>query len=127
MDSSSFSKAIVTLAILVMLSMGSSNAQLSIDFYSKSCPHLLSTVKPVVQSAINKEARMGASILRLFFHDCFVNVIPLAISLSEVILFFFLRFCMHAILLFSSHILLREKKKNKTDPILEVTRIYIKS
>ncbi|KAH8491602.1 hypothetical protein H0E87_023650 [Populus deltoides] len=73
MDSSSFSKAIVTLAILVMLSMGSSNAQLSIDFYSKSCPHLFSTVKPVVQSAINKEARMGASILRLFFHDCFVN------------------------------------------------------
>nr|TKR78447.1 hypothetical protein D5086_0000282300 [Populus alba] len=74
MDSSPFSKAIVTLAILVMLSMGSSNAQLSTDFYSKSCPHLFSTVKPVVQSAINKEARMGASILRLFFHDCFVNL-----------------------------------------------------
>lgn len=113
MDSSSFSKAIVTLAILVMLSMGSSNAQLSIDFYSKSCPHLLSTVKPVVQSAINKEARMGASILRLFFHDCFVNVIPLAISLSEVILFFFFAFACMQYCYFPLIFYCGKKKKTK--------------
>jgi hypothetical protein len=28
----------------------------------------------VMQSAIAREKRMGASILRLFFHDCFVQV-----------------------------------------------------
>ncbi|PSS33264.1 Peroxidase [Actinidia chinensis var. chinensis] len=69
--SSSF-KAILTLAFLIPL-MGSSSAQLSTNFYSTSCPKLFTTVKSVVNSAISKEARMGASLLRLFFHDCFVN------------------------------------------------------
>ncbi|GMH05049.1 hypothetical protein Nepgr_006889 [Nepenthes gracilis] len=59
--------------IYIFLNAGSSNAQLSTNFYSKSCPDLFASIKPVVQSAINKEARMGASLLRLFFHDCFVN------------------------------------------------------
>ncbi|KAH7853639.1 hypothetical protein Vadar_004965 [Vaccinium darrowii] len=71
LSSSSF-KAIVTLAFLVLF-MGSSSAQLSATFYSKSCPNLFTTVNSVVKSAISKEARMGASLLRLFFHDCFVN------------------------------------------------------
>ncbi|XP_057485571.1 peroxidase P7-like [Actinidia eriantha] len=69
--SSSF-KAILTLAFLIPL-MGSSSAQLSTNFYYTSCPKLFTTVKSVVNSAISKEARMGASLLRLFFHDCFVN------------------------------------------------------
>ncbi|KAA8539508.1 hypothetical protein F0562_026200 [Nyssa sinensis] len=72
MASSSSFLAIVSLAFLVLF-MGSSTAQLSTNFYSTSCPNLLTTVKSVVQSAISNEARMGASLLRLFFHDCFVN------------------------------------------------------
>ncbi|GMI86186.1 peroxidase 52 [Hibiscus trionum] len=67
-----FSKLCLTLLLLVVV-LGSSNAQLSTNFYSNSCPNLLSTVRSTVSSAINKEARMGASLLRLFFHDCFVN------------------------------------------------------
>ncbi|KAJ8442651.1 hypothetical protein Cgig2_003695 [Carnegiea gigantea] len=65
----------VLLAVIYLLaaSTSTSNAQLTPNFYSSSCPQLLSTVKSVVQSAIRKEARMGASLLRLFFHDCFVN------------------------------------------------------
>lgn len=69
MATSSSFIAIVSLALL----LGSVNAQLSTNFYSSSCPKLFSTVKSTVQSAISKEARMGASLLRLFFHDCFVN------------------------------------------------------
>ncbi|KAJ9683977.1 hypothetical protein PVL29_016464 [Vitis rotundifolia] len=64
--------AIVTTALLILF-LGSSTAQLSINYYSKSCPKLFPTVKSAVKSAIAKEARMGASLLRLFFHDCFVN------------------------------------------------------
>ncbi|KAL4310198.1 hypothetical protein GQ457_01G036230 [Hibiscus cannabinus] len=67
-----FPKPCLTLLLLVAV-LGSSNAQLSTNFYSKSCPNLFSTVKSTVRSAVNKEARMGASLLRLFFHDCFVN------------------------------------------------------
>lgn len=62
----------VVLAFFLLLS--TSSAQLTTNFYSSSCPNLFSTIKPVVQSAIASENRMGASLLRLFFHDCFVNV-----------------------------------------------------
>ena len=54
--------------------IGSSSAQLSENFYANKCPKVLYAVKSVVQSAVAKEPRMGASLLRLFFHDCFVNV-----------------------------------------------------
>lgn len=60
-------------SFMLFLIIGSTSAQLSTDFYSYSCPNLFTTVKSVVHSAISKEARMGASLLRLFFHDCFVN------------------------------------------------------
>ena len=64
---------IVSLAVLVIFT-GSSSAKLSTDFYSKSCPKVFSTVQSVVYSAISKQPRQGASLLRLHFHDCFVNV-----------------------------------------------------
>ncbi|WMV31210.1 hypothetical protein MTR67_024595 [Solanum verrucosum] len=70
---SSKNNTMVFLFLLVTLLIGSSSAQLSTSFYSKSCPKLYQTVKSTVQSAIKKETRMGASLLRLFFHDCFVN------------------------------------------------------
>lgn len=58
---------------LVLLLLGSTSAQLSTNFYASSCPQVFSAVKPVVQAAIAKEQRMGASLLRLLFHDCFVQ------------------------------------------------------
>ncbi|KAI3427823.1 LOB domain-containing protein [Psidium guajava] len=71
-SASSFSKAILALACAVLL-VGDTSAQLSIFHYVKTCPKLFPTVKPIVHAAIAQEARMGASLLRLFFHDCFVN------------------------------------------------------
>ncbi|XP_074582764.1 peroxidase 4-like [Curcuma longa] len=72
MHMASSPKAFALLLALVLL-LGTSSAQLSTSHYSSSCPSLSSTVKGAVQSAINKEKRIGASLLRLFFHDCFVN------------------------------------------------------
>ncbi|XP_077236940.1 peroxidase P7-like [Tasmannia lanceolata] len=69
----SFSLLSTTLALLLLLFLGNSSAQLSTSFYSNSCPNLFTTVKCTVNSAIQNERRMGASLLRLFFHDCFVN------------------------------------------------------
>ncbi|TYK10116.1 peroxidase P7-like [Cucumis melo var. makuwa] len=61
------------LFILLFLLAFSANAQLSSRFYSKTCPKLESIVRAGMAKAVNQEKRMGASILRLFFHDCFVN------------------------------------------------------
>ncbi|CAN6226600.1 unnamed protein product [Urochloa humidicola] len=49
------------------------SAQLSSTFYDTSCPRALATIKAAVTAAVAQEARMGASLLRLHFHDCFVQ------------------------------------------------------
>ncbi|KAI6673301.1 hypothetical protein NL676_001207 [Syzygium grande] len=52
----------------------SASAQLSDqDYYAERCPKALETIKSAVKSAVTNESRMGASLLRLHFHDCFVN------------------------------------------------------
>ena len=48
--------------------------QLSPGFYNNMCPLALSTIKIAVTAAVLKDPRMGASLLRLHFHDCFVQV-----------------------------------------------------
>ncbi|XP_040993818.1 peroxidase 4-like [Juglans microcarpa x Juglans regia] len=63
----------VALALLLVVFTGSSSAKLSTGFYSKSCPKVFSTVRPVLINALSKAPRLGASLLRLHFHDCFVN------------------------------------------------------
>ncbi|XP_057825545.2 peroxidase 4-like [Cryptomeria japonica] len=58
---------------LVVLCSSLANGQLSSTFYDKTCSKALSTVKAAVKAAVAKEKRMGASLVRLHFHDCFVN------------------------------------------------------
>ncbi|KAK7265392.1 hypothetical protein RJT34_33012 [Clitoria ternatea] len=48
-------------------------SQLTTDFYKSSCPNLLKIVRMQVKTALMNEMRMGGSLLRLHFHDCFVN------------------------------------------------------
>ncbi|KVI09459.1 heme peroxidase [Cynara cardunculus var. scolymus] len=60
---------LITISMLCLLA----NSQLTTNFYSKSCPNLLTVVRKQVMNAIKTETRMAASLLRLHFHDCFVN------------------------------------------------------
>ncbi|CAL5071182.1 unnamed protein product [Urochloa decumbens] len=63
-----------SVSVLLLLCMAAvAAAQLSPTFYDTSCPNALSTIKSAVTAAVNKENRMGASLLRLHFHDCFVQ------------------------------------------------------
>ncbi|XP_047074821.1 peroxidase 2-like [Lolium rigidum] len=59
--------------IVVSLLSGVAHAQLSKNFYEASCPSLETTVRAEMKHAVGKESRIGASLLRLFFHDCFVQ------------------------------------------------------
>ncbi|RZC50060.1 hypothetical protein C5167_018485 [Papaver somniferum] len=61
------------LAIVLVSMAAISSDALSTTFYDKACPEALPTIKKVVADAVNREGRMGASLLRLHFHDCFVN------------------------------------------------------
>ncbi|RZS12990.1 hypothetical protein BHM03_00044504 [Ensete ventricosum] len=49
------------------------SAQLSPTFYNTSCPNALSIIRTAVRAAVTRDRRMGASLLRLHFHDCFVQ------------------------------------------------------
>ncbi|XP_009803848.1 cationic peroxidase 1-like [Nicotiana tabacum] len=72
------------LLIICSILVGMSSAQsLSANFYSSSCPNVLSVIKTAVDSAVTKEARMGASLLRLHFHDCFVNGCDASVLLDD--------------------------------------------
>ncbi|KAI7982823.1 Peroxidase 4 [Camellia lanceoleosa] len=72
-SSSSSSEVLVNFVMVVVLVMGTSSAQLCTDFYEETCPNVHKIVRSVVASAVSKEKRMGASLLRLHFHDCFVQ------------------------------------------------------
>lgn len=61
------------LTILIAL-VHVSNAQLSTCYYSTSCPNVSKIVSSVLEEAFQSDPRIGASLIRLHFHDdCFVN------------------------------------------------------
>ncbi|KDP22792.1 hypothetical protein JCGZ_00379 [Jatropha curcas] len=61
------------LLILHAFATIASSQSLSPYYYDKVCPEALPTIKRLIEAAVYKERRMGASLLRLHFHDCFVN------------------------------------------------------
>ncbi|XP_023739839.1 cationic peroxidase 1 [Lactuca sativa] len=70
---------IFSLCVLV----GTATGQLSANFYASSCPNFSSIISSAVNSAVSNEARMGASLLRLHFHDCFVNGCDASVLLDD--------------------------------------------
>jgi peroxidase len=63
-------------AIVLLAVAAAASAQLSATFYDSSCPRALGTIRSAVTAAVNRDPRMGASLLRLHFHDCFVQASP---------------------------------------------------
>lgn len=61
--------------------------KLSPKYYSSTCPNALSIVNEGIEEAIKNEARIGASLLRLHFHDCFVNGCDGSILLDDTTTF----------------------------------------
>ncbi|XP_014491346.1 peroxidase P7-like [Vigna radiata var. radiata] len=76
----------VMVSILSLLAFPS-NAQLSPFFYARTCPNLQTIVHSTMKQAIATEPRLGASILRLFFHDCFVQGCDASILLDDTATF----------------------------------------
>uniref|UniRef100_A0ACD5Z5L4 Uncharacterized protein n=1 Tax=Avena sativa TaxID=4498 RepID=A0ACD5Z5L4_AVESA len=72
MASSSISWCCLFLALFLVVFSGASG-QLSPTFYASTCPSLESVVRNATNQAVLDEQRMGASLLRLHFHDCFVQ------------------------------------------------------
>ncbi|KAL3753468.1 hypothetical protein ACJRO7_000813 [Eucalyptus globulus] len=76
-----------TFLLLLCFLLGTASARLSSTFYSTSCPSALHTIKSGVSSAVSSETRMDGSLLRLHFHDCFVNGCDASILLDDTMNF----------------------------------------
>ncbi|KAL1568066.1 Peroxidase 17 [Salvia divinorum] len=76
------SDPILFLFFLFLLS-SAEGAPLRRSFYSESCPGAEATVRGVVSRAMAREARAAASVMRLQFHDCFVNGCDGSLLLDE--------------------------------------------
>ncbi|XAR64150.1 Peroxidase [Bertholletia excelsa] len=53
------------------------------EFYQFSCPQVNDIVMKVLEKAIAKDPRMAASLLRLHFHDCFVQGCDASVLLDD--------------------------------------------
>lgn len=79
--------------LLISFLMGSSESQLfQVGFYSNTCPQVESIVRAVVREAVISDTNMAAVLLRLHFHDCFVEVSSLYLITKIYLVLLFHRF-----------------------------------
>lgn len=79
------------IVVVVALMLSPSQAQLSPFFYATTCPQLPFVVLNVVAQALQTDDRAAAKLIRLHFHDCFVNVL-------FYFIFFFFSYCINTYL-----------------------------
>ncbi|KAG6545979.1 hypothetical protein Mapa_012641 [Marchantia paleacea] len=82
-ETASFTALCAAFAVTLSMVTAPADAQLKPEFYVQTCPQLPTIVQQQVQAAIKKEARMAASLLRLHFHDCFVQGCDASILLDD--------------------------------------------
>lgn len=87
--------------VLVMMGLAAEGqGGLKTGFYSSSCPKAEDIVRSTVEAHFNKDPSVAAGLLRLHFHDCFVQVPYLATSFfqnSNLILYFVINRCVYII------------------------------
>ncbi|XP_054784991.1 cationic peroxidase 1-like [Prosopis cineraria] len=69
--------------VLLLCLTGTAFAQLRSTYYLLSCPLALPIIRAEVLKAVLLEPRMGASLLRLHFHDCFVQGCDASVLLDD--------------------------------------------
>ncbi|KAJ4789618.1 Peroxidase [Rhynchospora pubera] len=72
MESRSLNVVLVPLASLILL-LGLTSAQLSVDYYSKTCPGAEEIVRKEMIQILSAAPSLAGPFLRLHFHDCFVR------------------------------------------------------
>ncbi|VAH08590.1 unnamed protein product [Triticum turgidum subsp. durum] len=67
-----FLKLSLALACVLLLSSAACHG-LEVGYYKKTCPRVEAIVRDEVKKFVYKNAGIGAGLIRMFFHDCFVQ------------------------------------------------------
>ncbi|KAB5538289.1 hypothetical protein DKX38_015822 [Salix brachista] len=84
---------VLPLAMLVFISilircLHASDPPLTLDYYASTCPSVFEIVKKEMECEVLSEPRNAALMLRLHFHDCFVQVYLISLLLALSLIFF---------------------------------------
>jgi hypothetical protein len=66
--------ALVAVLVALLCPAEAAVRELKVGYYAETCPEAEGIVREVMARALAREARSVASVMRLQFHDCFVNV-----------------------------------------------------
>ncbi|MFQ6625931.1 hypothetical protein Gotur_005246 [Gossypium turneri] len=78
-----FQYIVAALCLAVLLEGSLSKAQLTPTFYDETCPNVTAIIRHVLVNASFSDPRIGASLIRLHFHDCFVQGCDASILLDD--------------------------------------------
>ena len=85
------SKKLTQLSVIcwvAVLFCQSVQSQLQVGFYSNSCRRAELIVRSAVRDGINKDRGVAAGLVRMHFHDCFVQVYLISLLLVLSLIFF---------------------------------------
>lgn len=69
-----FLQCVILVLCIFNGSLGAFDPPLTLDYYKDTCPTVLEIVRKEMECAVLSDPRNAALILRLHFHDCFVQV-----------------------------------------------------
>ncbi|CAN6195785.1 unnamed protein product [Urochloa humidicola] len=76
-------RALLLTALAAATLMSTASATLQYGFYNYSCPKAEETIRIATAKIISDNPTMGAALVRLFFHDCFVKGCDASILLDQ--------------------------------------------
>jgi len=73
--SSVLAAALLNLLLLAVACQASPYYPLELGYYRYKCPQAEAIVKAIMEKAIAQNPGNGAAVIRMLFHDCFVEVL----------------------------------------------------